>query len=44
MEAGVPCLIHMSGLSSLLVYFFGLFLGPPLWHIDIPSLEIESEL
>ena len=29
--------------TSLTFYFFG-FLGPHLWHMDIPSLGIELEL
>ena len=29
---------------NLSVFFFLSFLGPPLWHVDVPRLGVESEL
>ena len=31
-------------LSSLIFFFFPVFLGPYTWHIEVPRLGIESEL
>ena len=28
----------------LFIYLFFVFLGPHLWHMDVPRLGVESEL
>ena len=30
--------------TSIFFFFFSVFLGPCLWHMEVPRLEVESEL
>ena len=30
--------------NSLFIFFFLVFLGPHLWHMVVPRLQVESEL
>ena len=40
-----PCFLAISSiLLNKTLYFIYLFWGPPLWHMEIPGPEIESEL
>ena len=38
-----PNIVHSTLSFSLLFFFFG-FLGPHLWHMDVPRLGVKSEL
>ena len=31
-------------LPTVLFFFFLIFLGPHLWHMEVPRLEVESKL
>ena len=40
------CLVSVSKdpFPSFIYLFIYIFLGPPLWHMEVPRLRVESEL
>ena len=43
-EKLVNCYIVTFGLERTLPFFFFFFLGPHLWHMEVPRLGVKSEL
>ena len=40
----VCAFIYVYHIQTILSFFFFVFLGPHLWHIEIPRLGVKSEL